>query len=56
LDGIFENHFKLLAEEMGGEDEALKHLTEAEGSLLRRAMSVTVDDPSQPTVYDAVES
>ena len=41
---------------MGGEDEALKHLTMAEGSLLRRAMSVSNDDPSEPTKYDVVES
>lgn len=56
LDGIFENHFKLLAEEMGGEDEALKHLSEAEGSLLRRAMSVSNEDPSEPPKQDALDS
>jgi hypothetical protein len=42
LDGVYEKHFELVAEEeYGGKDEALQHLSLIEGSLLGRAMSVS---------------
>jgi hypothetical protein len=30
LDGVYEKHFQIVAEEHGGEDEAIKHLSEVE--------------------------
>ena len=47
LDGVYEKHFQLVADEYEGEDEALKHLSAVEGSLLARAMSVSGEDPDE---------